>query len=104
MTFVLWRGLQAPLANPMLERENYRGEAIPTALGFVGVLGFVAVTAAAGVLDSLGWVEQPVATSLGHPPCRSRSASPSSACSTTWPGRVTTGASAAMPPSSGGGG
>ena len=63
VTFVLWRGLQAPLANPMLERENYRGEAIPTALGFVGVLGFVAVTAAAGVLESLGWVEQPVATS-----------------------------------------
>jgi UDP-N-acetylmuramyl pentapeptide phosphotransferase/UDP-N-acetylglucosamine-1-phosphate transferase len=63
VTFVLWRGLQEPLANPMLERENYRGEAIPTALGFVGVLGFVAVTAAAGVLESLGWVEQPVATS-----------------------------------------
>jgi UDP-N-acetylmuramyl pentapeptide phosphotransferase/UDP-N-acetylglucosamine-1-phosphate transferase len=57
----LWWALQAPLGTPMLLRENYRGEAIPTAAGIVSVLAFLAVTAVAAVLESLGWVEDALA-------------------------------------------
>lgn len=65
-TAVLWRLLQAPLANPVLLRANYRNEQVPTAVGFVAVVGYVAVVAGAGVMEVLEVAEDPVATASRH--------------------------------------
>ncbi len=56
-----WIVLATPFRHPALQRENYQGVMLPTALGVAAVLGFVAVLAAAGVLDALGWLDDPVA-------------------------------------------
>ena len=56
-----WWALRAPLANPVLCRPNYRGEQIPTAIGIVAALAYVAVVAASGLLDELGWTGDAVA-------------------------------------------
>ena len=56
-----WWALRAPLANPVLCRPNYRGEQIPTAIGIVAALAYVAVVATSGLLDELGWTGDAVA-------------------------------------------
>ena len=59
--FAGWWALRAPLANPVLLRPNYRGEAIPTAIGVVAIVGYVGVVAVCGLLDALTWTDDPVA-------------------------------------------
>jgi UDP-GlcNAc:undecaprenyl-phosphate GlcNAc-1-phosphate transferase len=45
IAFVLWRPLRTCFAAPALQRENYRGHRLPTAIGLVAVFAAVAVVA-----------------------------------------------------------
>jgi len=53
-TVVLLRTMGAVLANPVLERENYRGHRLPTAVGLVLVTAVVAVDGGRTVLGLVG--------------------------------------------------
>lgn len=53
-TVVLLRTMGAVLANPVLERENYRGHRLPTAVGIVLVTAVVAVDGGRAVLGLVG--------------------------------------------------
>ena len=41
-------------------RQNYRGTPLPTAAGAAAILGYVTVTAGAGLIEALGWSDDPV--------------------------------------------
>jgi len=53
-TILLLRTMGAVLANPVLERENYRGHRLPTAVGLVLVTAVVAVDGGRAVLGLVG--------------------------------------------------
>jgi UDP-N-acetylmuramyl pentapeptide phosphotransferase/UDP-N-acetylglucosamine-1-phosphate transferase len=50
-----WLVLQPMFAAPVFTRQNYRGVALPTAVGLVIVLAVVVVTAAGALGEAAGW-------------------------------------------------